>query len=433
MFERCLSIGIGIALVLILTLSVCAEEYELQFQALDLRQSNIYVQGQYLRARTRSEERLSAEPRYRSRVPLYAVVGLGRGGDTRYTIALDESRGTGRGYDILYVDHNNNENLADDRRVMGRITQRGQTQGNFGPVEVMVDYGDRTAPYYFSVRYYHSNQQRIQRRAGDVPNFQLTLQTAGYYTGVVSFGESEYQIAMVDSNCNGIFNERFKPQSNGPDGQLYASGDHVLVDVNDDGMFEAGYMDGREAYPYAKHVQVDGRWHSLEASVHGGTVDIQEPDLKIGTLDVADQSSSGTLLLASSNGILRVQAGQEIQVPADTYRIYSHSTSVWHSSGNWDYTARGTRASKKFKAMEGNSVAVEFGAPIVINIKTDNRYGNVSRVKAGGTVNLSVTMSGQGGEIYTSITKDKRRAPAPTFKAVNESGKTVAQGTFKYG
>ena len=433
MFERCLSIGIGIALVLILTLSVCAEEYELQFQALDLRQSNIYVQGQYLRARTRSEERLSAEPRYRSRVPLYAVVGLGRGGDTRYTIALDESRGTGRGYDILYVDHNNNENLTDDRRIMGRITQRGQLQGNFGPVEVMVDYGDRTVPYYFSVQYYHFNQQRIQRGAGDVRNFPLTLQTAGYYTGTVSFGESEYQIAMVDFNCNGIFNERFKPRPNGPDGQLHGSGDHVLVDANDDGIFEAGYMDGNEAYPYAEYVQVDGRWYSLEASVHGGTVDIQEPDLKMGILDVADQSSSGKLLLASSNGVLRVQAGQEIRVPVDTYRVYSHSTSVWHSSGNWNYAAQGTSASKKFKVMEGNLVAVEFGAPIVINIKNDTRYRGVGKTKAGDTVRLSVTMSGQGGEIYTNITKNNRRAPAPTFKAVDESGKTVAQGTFKYG
>ena len=433
MLGRCLFTGIGIALVLILTLSVCAEEYELQFQALDLRQSNVYVQGQYLQARTRSEERLSAEPRYRSRVPLYAAVRLGKSGDTRYTIVLDESKGTGRGYDILYADRNNNENLADDPRIMGRITQRGQSMGNFGPIEIMIDYGDRTASCYFSVQYYHYGQQRIQRAAGNVPNFQLTLQTAGYYTGTVSFGASEYQIAVVDFNGNGIFNERFKPRSGGSDGRLYASGDHVLVDANDDGMFEAGYVDGNEVYPYARYLQVDGRWYSLEISAHGGTVEIQDPDLELGTLDIADQSSSGSLLLASSNGVLRVQAGQEIQVPADTYRVYSHSTSVSHSSGNWHYVAQGTSSSKKFQVVAGSSVAVEFGAPLVLNVKTDNRYGNVSRAKAGGTVNLSLTISGQGGETYTNIMKNNGNPPAPTFKAVDESGKTVAQGAFKYG
>jgi len=432
MLRRCLSTGIGVVLALILTLSVCAEEYELQLEVLDMRQSNVYVQGQYVQPRTRSEERLSAEPRYRSKVPLYAAVRFGKEGDTRYTIVLDESRGTGRGYDILYVDRNNNEDLTDDPRIMGRVTQRGQTMGNFGPVEVMIDYGDRTAPYYFSMEYYKFGEQRIQRSMGEVQNFQLTLRTAGYYTGTVSFGASEHQIAIVDFNGNGIFNERSRPRSNGPDGRLYATGDHVLVDANDDGLFEAGYTDGDEAYPYAKYLQVDGRWYSLDTSVHGSMVEIQEPALKLGTIDVADQSSSGSLLLASSSGVLRVQTGQKVQVPADTYQVYNHSTSVSHSTGNWRYDAQGTTAGKKFQAVEGNSVAVEFGAPLVINIKR-NQYGRGGRAKAGGTVNLSLTISGQGGELYTNIRKNNGQPPAPTFEAIDENGEVVGQGTFEYG
>jgi hypothetical protein len=425
----------GIALALVLVISVCAEEYELQFEARDMRRSGVYVQGQYTRPRTRSEERLSAEPRYRSKVPLYAALRFGKNGDTRYTIVLDESKGTGRGYDMLYADRNNNGDLTDDPRIMGRIIQRGSnsTMGNFGPVELMVEYGDRTSPCYFFVEYYHYGEQRLRRGASDVQNFQLTLWTGGYYTGNVSFGASERQIAIVDFNCNGIFNESFNTRSMGSGGRLYASGDYVLVDANDDGVFNAGYTDGDEACPCAKYVQVDGRWYSLDISDHGGTVEIQEPDLELGTIEIAEQPSSGSLLLSSANGVLKVQAGQEIQVPVGTYQVYNHSTSISDSSGNWRYNASGTTAGKKFQVTGGNAVAVGFGAPLVINVEMDSRYRRGGRAKAGSTVDLSLTISGQGGETYTSIMRDNGNPPAPTFKAIDEDGKEVAQGTFRYG
>lgn len=433
MFGRCLFAGIIIAFALILTLSVCAEEYELQLEVLDMRQAKVNVRGQYLNPTTRWEEQLSKEPRYRSKAPLYAAASFGSGEDNRYTMVLDELRGTGRGYDTLYVDRNNNEDLTDDPRIMGRITQRDPLTGRFGPIQVMVDYGDRTVPYYFSMMYYHFGHEELQRGNGYVQDFQLTLLSAGYYTGAVSFGDTEYRIAVVDFNSNGVFNERFKAQSNGPDDQFYTYGDQVLVDVNDDGMFEAGYNNDKESYPYAGYLEVDGKWYSLNTSIHGGTVAVREPDLKLGILDVGDQSSSGSLLLASANGVLRVKTGQQIRVPADTYWIYSHSTSVWDSSGDWRFDARVTNASKKFQVMEGNKVEVKFGAPLVINVRSVNRSEQSDTAKAGDTVRLALTVSGQGGEDYTDITRNDTRPPAPTFKAVDEDGKVVAEGAFEYG
>jgi hypothetical protein len=78
-------------------------------------------------------------------------------------------------------------------------------------------------------------------------------------------------------------------------------------------------------------------------------------------------------------------------------------------------------------------VAVGFGAPLVINVEMDSRYRRGGRAKAGSTVDLSLTISGQGGETYTSIMRDNGNPPAPTFKAIDEDGKEVAQGTFRYG
>ena len=98
----------------------------------------------------------------------------------------------------------------------------------------MVEYGDRTVPYYFSVgycRYDSELRTRVGQDGTYIQNMHLHLQSSGYYTGVVSFGSSERRIAVVDFNGNGVFNEYFKPPADikGPEKRLYATGDQILL------------------------------------------------------------------------------------------------------------------------------------------------------------------------------------------------------------
>jgi len=366
-------------------------------------------------------------------MPLYLVAQLGSGADKRYTIVLDESKGTGRGYDILYVDRNNNENLTDDQRIVRRTRQQGTSYptGTFGPIEVMLDYGDRATPYYFSVEYRRYGDQRIRLGAREVQNINVRLQSSGYHTGVVLFGESERRIAVVDFNDNGLFNEYFKPRYDmrGPEGRLYATGDQILMDVNGDGRFESN-----ELYPYAKYLQVNGKWYSLDIPAHGAAVTVQEPDLKLGTLQIPAQVGSCSLQLVSKNSILRFEAtGKDVQAPAGTYQLYAHNTQAKDSSGSWRYDATGTTSGKKFQLAEDTVLPLPFGSPLRVSVSSRSRDGQYVQPKAGGTVVLSLTFSGQGGETYTNIQRNGGRPPAPTFKVVDESEKIVAKGTFQYG
>jgi len=438
MLRRCLSIAMGSTAVLILVLPLYADDYELQYKALDLRQEGIYTRTQYLRPGTRPEERLSAEPKYRSRMPIYAVATLGNDGDNRYTVVVDESGGTGRGYDILYVDRNNNENLTDDPRIVGRIRRQGtsSTTGNFGPVGVMVEYDDRTVPYYFSVSYQRYGGQSIRRGARFVENMNLSLQPSGYYAGVVSFGGSKHRIAVIDFNSNGLFNEYFKPRSGvaGSGGSFYAIGDQILIDANSDGRFERGYPNNKELYPYAKYVQVDGKWCSLDIAPRGGKVEVRNPSMKLGTIRIPAQLGSCSLQLVSVNGILKFEeTGNEFQVPTATYQFYGHTMEVKHSSGNWRYDTRGTASGKKFEVAEDTVLPLRFGPPLLLNLSYSTRGPGGTQPKAGDTIQLSLTFSGQGGEQYTNIMKNGTRPPAPTYKIVDEAGKIVDKGTFEYG
>ncbi len=81
------------------------------------------------------------EPRYGSKRPLYFHVVFGKEGKNPMLGVVDESGGTGAGYDVAYVDENMNGNLTDDaakefpRREsgsrVGELTPRFEFKGPF--------------------------------------------------------------------------------------------------------------------------------------------------------------------------------------------------------------------------------------------------------------------------------------------------------------
>src|SRR5262249_26175819 len=66
-------------------------------------------------------------PRFQSTRPLYTWLGLGNTG-VGVLAALDESWGTGAGYDRLYADLDLNGNLAAHAAIEGRLRRSGELQ-----------------------------------------------------------------------------------------------------------------------------------------------------------------------------------------------------------------------------------------------------------------------------------------------------------------
>lgn len=69
---------------------------------------------------------VSAYPAFASKQPLYGSIRLPRHdhmdrSGPEYCFALDESKGTGTGYDLLYFDANRNHNLTDDSLLVSRL------------------------------------------------------------------------------------------------------------------------------------------------------------------------------------------------------------------------------------------------------------------------------------------------------------------------
>ena len=76
---------------------------------------------------------LSKEPRYGSEHPLYFRVVFGEEGNNSMLGVVDESRGTGAGYDVAYVDENMNGDLTDDAAREFPRRERGSRAGELEP------------------------------------------------------------------------------------------------------------------------------------------------------------------------------------------------------------------------------------------------------------------------------------------------------------
>ncbi len=76
--------------------------------------------GAYTECQTEPDEEVRAYPAFKSDRPVYGslqVGSTGAGSQTgfRYAVAVDESAGTGQGYDRMYIDTNRNGDLTDDQ------------------------------------------------------------------------------------------------------------------------------------------------------------------------------------------------------------------------------------------------------------------------------------------------------------------------------
>ena len=84
------------------------------------------------------------EPAYSSEKPLYAFVVLNEEATKVLKLVLDESRGTGNGYDTIHADLNLNGDLTDDRAVKGTMRKSERTIAcSFPAINVPVPYKEK--------------------------------------------------------------------------------------------------------------------------------------------------------------------------------------------------------------------------------------------------------------------------------------------------
>ena len=363
-------------------------------------------------------EALVAEPQYFSEHPLYGSFQLADSDDNTYTIVIDESKGTGSGYDTLYIDANNNEDLTDDPKLSETPSPHRQSRLEFPLVEISVEIGGREYPYYLT-----PSTQTYSGRT------DILVSSSSYCLGELAFGEKTYPMALFDSDRNGLFNDVGAiPSESERRDKIYTSGDMLVFDVDGDGKFwNSTHNTADLQRGLGKYVSFGDTCYEMDVEPHGRTITIRETEAPCGYIKAKHQDYWVELL--GDAGALKLSSSESKgKVPVGEYRLATCSIETQDDEGvTWRILGRGNWRQPVIEVKRNRKAALEFGPPLTARI---------TLTKQRDVLEIGLDVTGRRGETYPP--RDFRRVgkglpPAPRFQVRDDRGNIVVSGDFEYG
>ena len=187
----------------------------------------------------KAPEDLKAQPKYRSKKPLYGSIALGELPGKPIAVVLDEPEGE---KPRIYVDRNNDRDLTND----GPGEWSRDTKELLSLNGLVLDAPYRAGPIPYTLNLYRFNER--------LRELVLYYRDSGR-EGRVELDGKTYSIAVLDDNADG----RFDDLANGA----------LILDLNQDGKLE-GDTDSAEYYPLDEPLNVHGKvWEVASVSADG--------------------------------------------------------------------------------------------------------------------------------------------------------------------
>lgn len=308
----------------------------------------------------------------------------------------------------LYVDTDGDGDLADEQPIAGKAEGR---QTGFGTVELAAPEG---APVKVRVRAYIDAKSAKPR--------YLVFHGAGCLTGKVTLAGKAYDVAVIDSNLNGRYNDTIKGGAS-----FSRDMDALMIDLNGDGRFAPPSLTVKtmEWMPLAKGIKVGDAYYTVTVAADGSKIAMAKTDPGFGTLDLG--ASDVEIMAFSDFGFQRIQGGGKVRLPAGRYMPITVSLSRTDTDGvKWTLRRVGGEDKlSQFQIEPGKTLALKLGPPLVA--KTDVRQN-------GRNVTIGFSLVGKAGEQYApGAMKGNKRLPAPTFEIIDETEKVIHTGKFDYG
>ncbi len=451
--------------------SAAAEDFPLTFRTMPAKDVMSFPgnAGANIQLRLAKPKDLKKEPKAMSSRAFYGEVGDSGAGPT-LLVRLDESNGAGKGYDRLIVDMNQNGDLTDDPVVQRTVLPTEARSGSsrelvFGPIQAPADKtiaGGR--PVYYAqvylyqpfVSYSLSNPSSSARLAQNVTSGRLTLKAGWYLETTVTQDGVKRKVGVIDGDANLRLGDVSQPRtvsSRGEKTWYFRPGDSLLVDENGSGTFENDVFQS-EVCPFGPILYLGAKAYKVTLAADGGTLRVGSWPQALAEVTLqphGDQVHNLTLAWERSGEqwelIRPGVAGGKIQVPAGNYRLYACSLEGKSGRGGPVMVSGMHRAVQTPVTLAaGKANTLECGAPLDINVKA-TKASTTSRLLLGEdtsnrrsepqpTMRISASVSGAGGEVYSTYYKGegfKSRPPKPTFTVKDAAGKTVANGNLEYG
>jgi hypothetical protein len=375
-------------------------------------------------------EKFTAEPIYKSDHVLYMALRLGNGDDGIITGVLDESQGSGKGYDTLYLDANNNGDLTDDSVIKPRVERAGSaTSLNIEPLDVLVKYAgatQRTLRVKLEIR--KGTQQKGE--TGDI-SWSVGYQLEQHLEGKINIGDrKDVLIGIFDSS-------RDQHESNGCFDDYGV--DRIRIDLNGDGKLDAKTED----FPLSRAINVDGKLWQVELSSAVSDMDLKPCSLPAGkiqygfTLAKKARVDSGSIEIFSDEGygfVCALPGRNGFTVPEGTYRISSGSVVLVDGAGKkWSALFAGrkegalfTHVAKSLIVKNAESTTIALGGPFKMGLTCKGS------LTPGCEVCIEPVLVGAAGEVYENIALTGTRM-TPHVKIIDAEKIVLAESNMDYG
>jgi len=369
-----------------------------------------YGSSQWLYPLDAPREKMAKEPKYKSARPVYYAAVLGDAADNVHTLVIDESGGTGKGYDTLYVDADNDNRITGQGETMPFSMSTVRTSV---PVRLkfQVSAGGKVYPYWVSfTAFAYKDEKNL------VEKIHANLRNASYRTGQAVICGKMHKIALADLNSNGLFTD--------PEGGGTFTGDRFFVDLNDDGSFRDDRSeDGSSGVGCGQYMKIGGRWHTVVASPCGDRITIAPASPPLGQVQAPAMVGEARLASPRQGCVLHFKDGLAEAV-AGEYEIAVVRLAVKDSAGQEfaTYASFPREAGPKVTVRQGRkAVLPAVGPPLVIETP-------VSSAEDGAMV-IGLRITGVAGEEHLWL----RAGKGAGFEIRDASGKVVDSGQFAFG
>jgi hypothetical protein len=358
------------------------------------------------------KKKLLAEPKYRSAKPVYYAAVFGDAPDNIFTFVIDESAGTGKGYDTLYVDLNNDNRLDGPGEAMP-FPMSTTSQDRPVRLKLQVKAGQTTLPYWVSFTAFPYKDDKYP-----VEKIHANLRNASYRAGQAVIAGKMHRIALADLDSNGLFND---PETRG-----IFTGDRFFVDLNDNGKFEDVHGDDNQSgFPLGRYTRIAGQWYTIVPRPGGEAVSISPATPPLAQVQAPALVVTATLTSPQQPCSLRFTNGKAEAVAGD-YRLLSlqleasdNAGTVWKTSARWSKDA-------------GPALTIQAGQSVALPVQAPSLLITPTVAGAGEDLMIGLQLAGPAGAEF-DWPRDNPGAGKHGYEVRDAQGQIVTTGTFEYG
>lgn len=415
-----------------------AAEFPLSFRTIDLEDA-LYapgsgpVGGLYLKW----PMPLVGEPEAKSSRPLYGIGGLND--RARQVYRIDESQGTGKGYDRFILDLNGNRDLRDDPVAEGRPQKRSGIPLDyvvFGPIEApaSVQVGPWRPIYHAVMEYRQADLALFLRR--NVSPGNVRVKSGWYLEASVDLDGAKEKIGLLDGDRDLRLGVESAANAGGGFLPLYRS-DSVLRDRNASGRFDFDLCES-ECDSAANRIGIGRNVYTVTVAKDLRSVRLERytgPQGKLAVAAHADKLRAVRLTSGDDNFVPVLIDGESV-VPAGVYTI--ESCTVASASGETEpaMTRGWFGEPDKIRIRPDRATTVRCGPPLELRLEAKRVGSRTPKGVSIQKIEIDARVIGAGGERYVRHAKGGNltaQADPPRFRIFDAQGKEIASGRFEYG